>query len=144
MEKKKKMSAEKGDLLVQLEKAQRESGHLSSGFLSGLAESLDIPLSKVYGVASFYSFLSTKPQGRNVIRICRSLPCQLKNSETIIKTISEEIGIKPGQTTADGRFSFEFTNCIGACDKVSAMLINDDVHGDLTPAKITQILSSYD
>lgn len=138
------MSAEKGELLVQLAKAQRESGHLSPGILAGLAESLGIPLSKVYGVASFYSFLSTKPQGRNVIRICRNLPCLLKGSETVIEAISEEIDVKPGQTTADGRFSFEFTNCIGACDKSPAMLINDDVHGDLTPAKITQILSSYD
>lgn len=138
------MTEDKGKLLVELEKTQRESGYLSPEFLAGLAESLDIPLSRVYGVASFYSFLATRPQGRNVIRICRSLPCLLKHSETIIKTISEELGIKPGQTTADGRFSFELTNCIGACDKAPAMLVNDDVHGNLTPAKIAKILNSYD
>ena len=138
------MTKDEENLLVQLNKAQKESGHLSPGILSGLAESLDIPLSKVYGVASFYSFLATKPQGRNVIRICRNLPCLLKGSETIIEAISEEIDIKLGQATVDGRFSFKFTNCIGACDKAPAMLINDDVHGELTPAKVAQILSSYD
>ena len=138
------MVEDKGKLLVELEKTQRETGHLSTEYLAGLAKSLDIPLSRVYGVASFYSFLATKPQGRNVIRICRSLPCILKNAEMIIETISEELGIKPGQTTADGRFTFELTNCVGACDKAPAMLVNDDVYGDLTPAKISKILDSYD
>ena len=131
------------NLLILLEGEQRKSGYLSQEFITALAQSLDIPISEIYGVISFYSFLTNKPQGRNIIRICKNLPCFLKNSELIIKCIAQEIGIKPGQTTPDGRFTLVLTNCIGACDKAPAMMINNDIHGDLTPQKITKILESY-
>ncbi len=130
------------DLLELLKEAQNRSGYLSEKTIVKIAKSLDIPISDVYGVATFYSFLSTKPQGRNVIRVCKSLPCFLKNSETIIKSVEEELGIKPGETTPDGKFAFQLTNCIGACDKAPAMLINNDVYTDLTPRKISQILKT--
>jgi NADH-quinone oxidoreductase subunit E len=104
---------------------------------------LGLSIGEVYGVASFYSFLSVKPQGRNVIRVCQSLPCYLKDSQLIIDSVRKAIGIKPGETSADGRFSFELTNCIGACDRAPAMMINDDVHVDLTPPKIAKILEGY-
>lgn len=131
------------DLLVLLKEAQNEEGYISEETMVELAETLNMSRSDVYGVATFYSFLSTKPRGRNVIRICKSLPCHLKNYESVAESIEKEIGIKPGQTTTDRRFSFELTNCIGACDKAPAMLINDDVHGNLTSAKISQILEGY-
>ncbi len=131
------------DLLVLLEEAQSKSGYLSREFLVQIANLLGISLSEVYGVASFYSFLSTKPQGRNVIRICKSLPCYLKNYQLIVESVAREIGIRPGETTPDGRFFFCLTNCIGACDKAPAMLINYDVHGNLTPGKIAEILKAY-
>ena len=130
------------DLLELLREAQNKLGFLSEKTIVKIAKSLDIPISDVYGVATFYSFLSTKPQGRNVIRVCKSLPCFLKNSETIIKSIEEELGIKPGETTPDGKFSFQLTNCIGACDKAPAMLINNDVYVDLTPRKMSRILKT--
>ena len=136
-------SQEKRDLLVLLERAQSRSGYLSQELIAELAESLGLSMSEVYGVASFYSFLSIKPQGRNVIRICKSIPCYLKDAQTIIEGVRKEIGIKPGETTPDGRFSFELTNCIGACDKAPAMMVNNDVHVDLTPKKISQILKAY-
>lgn len=131
------------DLLVQLKEAQSKSGYLSRETMVELAESLSLSVSDVYGVATFYSFLSTKPLGRNVIRICQSIPCFLKNAQTIIESVAKEISIEPGETTADRRFSFQLTNCIGLCDKAPAMMINDDVHGDLTPAKIATILKTY-
>ena len=136
-------SQEKKDLLVLLERAQSRSGYLSRELIAKLSESLGLSISEVYGVASFYSFLSIKPQGRNVIRICQSIPCYLKNAQMIIESVQKVIGIRPGGTSADGRFSFELTNCIGACDKAPAMMINDDVHVDLTPGKITKILKAY-
>jgi len=134
---------EPADLLVALKEAQRQNSYLSEALMTELADSLNVPLNYVYGVASFYSFLALKPQGRNVIRICRSLPCYLKNGQTIADAVAKEIGIKPGQTTADGRFSFEFTNCIGLCDAAPAMLINNDAHVDLTEHKISRILRNY-
>ena len=131
------------NLLVLLKKAQGKFGYVPQEFIIEVAQSLNIPVSEVCGVATFYSFLSTKPLGRNVIRICKSLPCLLKNSRTIIESMEKEIGIKPGETTSDGRFSFQLTNCIGICDKAPAMMINDDVHVNLTPRKISQILKAY-
>ena len=131
------------ELLVLLKEAQGKAGYLSEAVITGLAEELNIPVHDIYGVASFYSFLGTKPLGRNVIRVCKSLPCYLKNNQAVIESVEKELGIKPGETTPDGRFSFEFTNCIGLCDRAPAMLINNDVHVDLTPSKIAQILQEY-
>jgi len=131
------------NLLVLLKEAQANFGYLSPALMIDLARSLNVPVNEVYGVASFYSFLNIKPPGRNMIRICRSLPCYLKENHTIIETVEKEIGIKPGETSPDGRFSFELTNCIGLCDRAPAMLVNSDVHVDLTPSKILQILQSY-
>ncbi|MGD9118389.1 MAG: NADH-quinone oxidoreductase subunit NuoE [Dehalococcoidia bacterium] len=139
-----KTGRDRGRLLVLLEAAQDKSAHVSREVITELAESTGLSVGEVYGVASFYSFLSTKPKGRHVIRICKSLPCLLKNAQVIIDGVRQELGIKPGETTADGKFSFELTNCIGACDKAPAMMINSDVHGNLTPKKIAKILKTYE
>ena len=132
------------NLLELLKEVQSKFSYVSGESITEIAQSLNIPISEVYGVATFYSFLSIKPLGRNVIRICRSLPCYLRNSRMIIESIEDKLRIKPGETTPDGKFSFELTNCIGACDKAPAMLINNDVHVNLTPRKISQILNSYE
>ncbi len=136
-------SKDRGNLLSLLNEAQSKFGYVPEEFMSELAESLDMSLSDVYGVATFYSFLSAKPQGRHVIRICKSIPCFLKSSQTIIETVERETGLKPGETTPDGKFSLQLANCIGACDKAPAMMVNYDVHVDLTPEKIAQILKAY-
>ncbi len=138
------MKRSQRDLLVLCEEVQTKADYLSPELMTELAKSLDIPLSEVYGVASFYTFLSTKPQGRHVIWVCKSLPCLLKNAEMIIKSVADELGIRPGETTSDGKFSFALTNCIGACDKAPAMMVDYDVHGDLTPRKIARILKPYE
>ena len=135
---------ERENLLALLEAEQGKSGYLSEEFLTEVANSLTLPIGEVYGVATFYSFLSTKPLGRNVIRVCKSVPCHLKNCQMIIRIVEKELGIAPGETTPDGRFSFELANCIGACDKAPAMLVNNDVYGNLTPGKIAQVLKSYE
>jgi len=136
-------SKDSQNLLVLLKRAQEKFGYISGEFIAELAQSSGISIGEVYGVATFYSFLSTKPLGRNVIRICKSLPCLLKNSQMIIESVEDEIGIEPGETTPDGKFSFELTNCIGACDEAPVMMINDDVYVNLTPKKISRILKSY-
>jgi NADH:ubiquinone oxidoreductase subunit E len=130
-------------LLARLKAEQEKAGCLSDDFIAKTAEAMHMPTSEVFGVATFYSFLSQKPQGRNVIRVCGNIPCYLKESEKIVKQIHEAIGIAPGETTGDGRFTLEITNCIGACDQAPAMLVNDDLHGNLTPEKIGDILKQY-
>jgi NADH:ubiquinone oxidoreductase subunit E len=130
-------------LLVRLQEAQTASGCSSPEVMTEIAESMGVPVNDVFGVTTFYSFLSTRKLGRNVIRICKSLPCYLENCQMIIDTVEKKLGIRPGETTADGRFSFELTNCIGLCDGAPAMLINDDAHTNLTPGKISKILKDY-
>jgi len=134
---------QRGNLLPALKKAQENFHCVSQGFMTDTAQSMNLSLSDVYGVATFYSFLSTRPTGENVIRVCKSLPCYLKHSETILQSIEETLGLRPGERTPDGLFSLELANCIGACDRAPAMLVNDEVHGNLTPKKISRILKSY-
>jgi NADH:ubiquinone oxidoreductase subunit E len=129
-------------LLAQLNNAQHQYGYISKEFMTETARSLQIPISEVYGVTTFYSFLSTQPLGKTVIRICKSIPCYLKHAEMIIDSVSHVIGIRPGETTPDGKYSFELTNCIGACDMAPAMLLNREVHGHLTPEKIAEIITA--
>jgi NADH:ubiquinone oxidoreductase subunit E/NAD-dependent dihydropyrimidine dehydrogenase PreA subunit/ferredoxin len=136
-------SATQGELLVRLQAAQQQHGYLSTHVIGEIASALELPVSEVYSVASFYSFLSVLPLGRHVIRVCRSLPCCMKDVETIVESIRQEVGIAPGERTADGRFSLELTNCIGACDLAPAMLVNEDMHGNLTPEKIANVLADY-
>jgi NADH-quinone oxidoreductase E subunit len=134
---------ERKHLLLLLKEIQEIYGYLPGEFIPEIARSLDLPVAEVYGVGTFYSFLSAKPQGSNVIRVCKSAPCWLKNCELIVETLQRELGIRPGETTSDGRFSLQLTNCIGACDQAPAMMINDTTYADLTPEKIPEILNGY-
>ena len=129
-------------LLALLQEEQEKTGHISEQFIEQTAKSSGLAVSEVYGVATFYHLLSTRPLGRNVIRVCKCVPCYLKNSQLVLETIQEKLGIAPGETTPDGRFSLLLTNCIGACDQAPAMLLNHDLHGSLSPDKITKILDA--
>ena len=131
-------------LLGMIKGEQAKSACVSEEAMLRMAGSLEISVGDVYGVTTFYSFFSTEPVGRHVIRICKSVPCLLQNAEMIIERIEKALGIGPGQTTSDGRFSFELTNCIGACDQAPAMLIDDELYGYLTPERISEILRSYE
>ena len=130
------------NLLVLLEDVQRKFGYLSGECLTEVAESLGLSVSDVYGVATFYSFLSTKPRGRNVIRICKSLPCFMENNHPIIETVEREIGIKPGETTPDGMFTLKKVECLGSCDTAPVVQINDDYHEGLTIEGIDKIVDA--
>ena len=130
-------------LISILKEVQDKHSYLSKDIMIDIASGLGIPTNEVHSVATFYSFLSVEPLGENTIRICRSTPCFLKNCDTIAKTVEKELGISIGETTEDGKFSLQLTNCIGACDKAPAMMINKETHGNLTPDKIARILGEY-
>lgn len=132
-----------GKLLSLIKRTQERSRYVSPRFMRQAAGQLNLSVSEIYGVSTFYSFISTKPLGKNVIRVCRSVSCFLKGSEMILRSIEEAIGIRPGETTKDKKFSLQLTNCIGACDRAPAMLVNDSVYGNLTPEKIVGILRRY-
>jgi NADH-quinone oxidoreductase subunit E len=137
------LSAEQRDrLLSWLQEEMEENNHISAAYIEQAARSFDLSVSEVYGVATFYHLLSVRPLGRYIIRVCKSIPCDLKSSQLVIETIQEKLGIAPGETTPDGRFSLQLVNCIGACDQAPAMLLNHDLHGFLTPSEIEKILEA--
>jgi len=129
-------------LLALLQEEQEKNGCISEQFIAQAAESMGITVNEVYGVATFYSFLSTSALARNVIRVCKSVPCYFSNSQSVVDALQEELGILPGETTPDGKFSLLLTNCIGACDQAPAMLLNNELHGNLTRDKIAKLLKA--
>lgn len=131
------------NILVSLKEVQDRAGFISATDIDAIARSFDTSAGDVYGVATFYSFLRLTPPGRHVIRICRSLPCHLKQGDEVRNRLVQVLGVNPGETTHDGRFSLEVTNCIGACDSAPAMLVDDEVRGNLTVDNIAGILESY-
>ena len=131
------------NLLVLLERARDVYGYLPDHALTGLAKQLGLPVVDVYAAASFYRSLPMRPLGKHVIKVCKSVPCYLKNNRPVIDAIVRELGIGSGQTSHDGLFSLQMVNCIGACDMAPAMMIDDALFGDLTPERVTQILAGY-
>lgn len=128
------------NILPELESIQKRFGYISEKEMKKLSEKLDVPISHIYGVATFYAHLYTKPQGKYIIKICNSPSCYLNGSLNIIKYIEKKLKIRSGQTTKDKRFSLHIESCIGCCDQAPAMLINEKVYGNLTKKKIEDIL----
>ena len=120
-----------------------EERFISDDALTEVARELDISAALVYGTATFYSFLDTKPRGKFVIRICRTITCDMKGKKQIINTLEDLLKIKVGETTKDKNFTLLETNCLGWCHKGPAVLINDDVFTELTEDKITEIIRDY-
>lgn len=118
-----------------------DNNYISEEALRIISKELNIPLSRVYGVATFYSMLSTKKRGKYVIQICNSAPCYINGGKNIVKTFENILGIKMGETTEDGLFSLEFTSCIGACDIAPAIKINDDLYGNLDYEKVVELIN---
>jgi NADH:ubiquinone oxidoreductase subunit E len=130
-------------LLPRLKEAAGGNAHLSKAVMTEIAGQEGLPLNEVYAVGSFYAYLPLKPTGKNIIRVCEALPCDLKEARAVLGYVEEWLGIKPGEKTADGKFSLELAGCIGACDEAPVMMINDQLYGKLTKDKIAAILKTY-
>lgn len=130
-------------LLPIMQGVVEQEKYLSEYSMVEIAREVDIPASDVFGTATFYSFLETKPTGKYIIRICKTITCAMKGKNQILFAIQDMLKIKLGETTPDKRFSLLETNCLGWCHKAPAMLINDEVYVELTPEKVRDILSSY-
>ena len=102
-----------------------------------------MPLSEVYGVATFYSQFALEPRGKYVIGVCLGTACYVKGSKNILERLAKELDVKVGSTTKDGRFTVQATRCLGACGLAPVMMINDEVYGRLTPEDIPDILAKY-
>ncbi len=132
-----------GPLMPVMQKAQSIFGALTIDVQELIAEQLGIPMSDVYGVATFYSQFALEPKGEHVISVCMGTACYVRNIEKIMEKLSEELGVDPGQTTPDGRFTLEATRCLGCCGLAPVIMIDDQVYGRLVPSDVPDILANY-
>lgn len=130
-------------LIPVLQNAQDEYGHLPAEVLKEIALGLDLSLSQVYGVVTFYSQFHQEPRGHNIVRVCMGTACHVRGGGEVLDAIKDELGIEAGETTDDLEFTLESVACIGACGLAPVIMINDDTHGRLTAEKIPGILSQY-
>jgi len=128
-------------LLPILQSLQKKHKYISEFAQQEVARVLDIHPVEVFSVISFYSFLHSQPQGRNIVRVCQTISCDMTGKEALAAAIERELGIRFGETTKDKKFTLEYTNCLGMCDQGPAMLINDKVYTHLTPEKAISILN---
>ena len=132
-----------GCLMHILQEAQGIYGFLPIEVQKIIAEGLNISLSEVYGVVTFYSQFSLTPKGKNRISVCLGTACYVKGSDKILEEVEKQLGIKCGQCTEDGLFSIDSCRCVGACGLAPVMMINDEVYGKLTPKTVKGILDKY-
>lgn len=132
-----------GVLMPVLQEAQGKFGYLPVEILEIISKDLNIPLSEIYGVATFYSQFTFIPKGENNISVCLGTACYVKGAEKILAEIEKVLGIKCGGTTPDLKFSITPTRCIGACGLAPVININDEIHGRLKPEDIKGIIEKY-
>ncbi len=134
---------EKGPLMPVMHKAQEIFGYLPIEVQNFIAEELNIPLTDVYGVATFYSQFTLEPKGQYNIGVCMGTACYVKGSQQILDKLKDELHVEVGRTTEDGKFTLNATRCLGACGLAPVLMINDDVYGRLVPEDIPDIIKKY-
>ena len=132
-----------GATMPVLQAAQEIFGYLPEEVQIMVAEGLDIPLSEVYGVVSFYAQFTLNPKGKYQISVCLGTACYVKGAGDVLEAVQQKLGITPGGITRDGKFSLDACRCIGACGLAPVMMINEDVYGRLTPSQVGPILDMY-
>ncbi|HHW97233.1 MAG: NADH-quinone oxidoreductase subunit NuoE [Myxococcota bacterium] len=136
------IGSDRSALIPILQEIQGKYGHISDFAMQIVADKLGIHPVEVYSVVSFYSFLEFKPAGRFVIRLCRTIACDMLGKDKVATQLENDLGIEFGETTPDGKFTLEWANCMGMCDQGPALLVNDRVFTRVTPDKVTQILEA--
>lgn len=130
-------------LMGVMQEAQAIYGYLPMEVQEMIAEGMNVPLEKVYGVATFYAQFALSPKGEYAVSVCLGTACYVKGSGSVFEKIKETLGIDADECTPDGKFSLSACRCIGACGLAPVMMINDDVYGRLTPDQIPGILAKY-
>ncbi len=131
------------DLVPILQQVQKAYGYLPKPILMAVSDRTGISASQIYGVATFYEQFYLEPHGRHTIRCCRGTACHVKGGPNIIKSLKRNLGIEPGETTEDMRYTFETVACLGTCFLAPAMMVNNDYYGHLNARKIKSILERY-
>jgi NADH-quinone oxidoreductase subunit E len=131
-------------LIPILSDVNRALGYLPKEALEGVSQALHTSPSRVASVATFYSMLNTKPRGRHVIQFCENAPCHVVGGREVWKALVEEVKLAPGETSADGRWTLITTSCLGVCSVGPVVMIDDDVHGNVEPKRVRDILARYE
>lgn len=134
---------EEGVLIPVLQEAQEIYGYLSEELLAAIGKRLHIPLSRIFGVVTFYAQFYTTPRGRFTVRVCRGTACHVRGGKNVLKAVQQTLGIGEGETTPDFKFTFETVACLGACALSPVLLVNKNYYGKLTPAKVEKVLKQY-
>jgi NADH:ubiquinone oxidoreductase subunit E len=134
--------SERSALMPILQSVQSKHRYIPDFAQQEIARLLDIHPVEVYSVISFYSFLHSEPQGRNIVRLCKTIVCDLAGKTEVEKAVMRELKINVGETTTDKKVTLEHTNCLGMCDQGPAMMVNDKIFTKLTPEKAVEILKS--
>ncbi|MDR0982557.1 MAG: NAD(P)H-dependent oxidoreductase subunit E [Culturomica sp.] len=135
---------QEGELINILHKAQQLFGYLPDKVQCIVAKELGIPVSKVYGVVSFYSFFTMKPKGEHPISVCMGTACYVRGSERILDEFKRLLNINIGETTPDGKFSLDSLRCVGACGLAPVVLVGEKVYGRVTPADVERIIKEFE
>ena len=138
-----KYKGKPGGLIPVLEEAQVTLEYLPISVQKKIAEGLNLPLSRVYGVVTFYSFFTMTPRGKHTVRICLGTACYVRGGKALSDSLKKEFGINEGETTPDRMFTLETVRCLGACGLGPVIVVDENVHGRVKPAKIKEILSQY-
>jgi len=132
-----------GSLIPVLEEAQMVLEYLPVSVQKRIANGLKLPFSRVFGVVTFYSFFTMTPRGRHTVRVCLGTACYVRGGKAIAETLEKELKIKEGETTTDRRFTYETVRCLGACGLGPVVVIDNEVHGRMKPAKLKDTLNKY-
>lgn len=130
-------------LIPAMQSIQKEIGYLSKDSIAYLSDVLEVPISEIYGVATFYNQFRLAPKGQHIIKVCRGTACHVKGSASLLSLLETELKIKEGETTSDKVFSLEAVACLGACSIAPVIMIDDKFYGNLSADDLGSILSQY-
>lgn len=133
-----------GELITILHRTQNVFGYLPEEVQRAVAHNLGIPVTRVFGVVSFYSFFTMKPKGKYPISLCLGTACYVRGAEDVLDELKKELGIEVGGVTEDGKFSLDCLRCVGACGLAPVLMIGEKVYGRLTPSMVKGVLAEYE
>ncbi|MDO4219151.1 MAG: NADH-quinone oxidoreductase subunit NuoE [Synergistaceae bacterium] len=134
----------KGSVIPVLQQAQAIFGYLPQDVLVEIAEKLEVPISQIYGVVTFYAQFHLEPRGKNIIKSCQGTACHVRGAKAVLAAVRQKLNLPEGKSTTDDlKFTLETVACLGACGLAPVFMVNDETHGRLTPEKVSAILDKY-
>jgi NADH-quinone oxidoreductase subunit E len=132
-----------GSVIAILQDVQEEFSYLPRPALESVSRELAIPLSRVLSLATFYRAFSLRPKGRNPVHVCLGTACHVRGAQRVLEKFERELGLKSGQTSADLAYSLDAVRCVGCCGLAPVVMVGEEIHGKITPAKVSGLIKKY-